>query len=249
MSERKIVVPGETIIQGSEFLPGDGSRREGEDVVASRYGLAEIKDKQIRVIPLSGTYEARRGNAIIGTVTNITFRGWIIDYGSSNDGFLAVSEVPRYIGKGELQDHFNFGDVVFCKVWGADGGNLDLSVKMRGFGKLQGGQLMDVNPNKVPRIIGKEGSMVNLIKNATGANITVGQNGVVWMKADKIEDELNAKKIIEFICENSFVAGLTEKVEAFIKELGIESTPAKGKVEIVEENTDVEEENVEEKTE
>jgi len=38
MSERKIVVPGETIIQGSEFLPGDGARREGTDVVASRYG-------------------------------------------------------------------------------------------------------------------------------------------------------------------------------------------------------------------
>jgi len=110
---------------------------------------------------------------------------------------------------------------------------------MRGFGKLTGGQLMNVNPNKVPRIIGKEGSMVNLIKNATGCNITVGQNGVVWMKADKIKDELNTRKIIEFICENSFIGGLTDKVEEFIKSLGIERAPKGGKVEIAEpENTE-----------
>lgn len=247
MSERKIVVPGEIIIQGSEFLPGDGARREGDEVVASRYGLSEISDKHVRVIPLSGTYEPRKGNAIIGTVTNITYRGWLIEYGSSNEGFLAVSEVPRYIGKGELQDHFDFGDVVFCKVWGTDGGNLDLSVKMRGFGKLNGGQLMKVNPNKVPRIIGKDGSMVHLIRNATGADITVGQNGIIWMRADKIEDELTTKKIIEFICENSFITGLTEKVEEFIRNLGIEIQLDKRDIEIVEENTD--EENFKEEEE
>ena len=236
MSERKIVVPGETIVQGSEFLPGEGTRREGDKVVAGKYGLAEISDKLIKIIPLSGPYEPRRGNAIIGTVMDITFRGWLIDYGNSNNGFLSVSEVPRYIGKGELEEHFTFGDVIFCKVWGANGGNIDLSVKMRGFGKLIGGQLMKVNPHKVPRIIGKEGSMVNLIKNATDTNITVGQNGFVWIKSEKIENELNAKKIIEFICENSYIQGLTVKVEEFVKELGISN---KGSVEIVEENTDI----------
>jgi exosome complex component RRP4 len=217
MSERKIVVPGETIIHGDDFLPGDGTRREGQNILANRYGLAEIDNKLTRVIPLSGAYVPRRGNAIIGKVTNITFRGWLIDYGGANEGFLSVSEVPRYIGKGELRDHFDFGDVVFAKIWGTDGGNLDLSVKMREYGKLTGGQLIEVNPHKVPRIIGKEGSMVHLIKDATNCNVTVGQNGFVWLRAEKLDDEINARKIIEFICDNSYIHGLTEKVEDYIK--------------------------------
>jgi len=50
-------------------------------------------------------------------------------------------------------------------------------MKMRGYGKIDGGMIVSVGPNQVPRIIGKEGSMVNIIKNATGCDITVGQNG------------------------------------------------------------------------
>jgi exosome complex component RRP4 len=217
MEERKIIIPGETIVSGDEFLPGDGARREGQDIVAGKYGLAEVSDKLVRVIPLSGVYTPRRGNVIIGTVVGITFKGWLIDFGSHQNGFLNVTEVPRYIGRGELRDHFDFGDVVCAKVFGTDGGNIDLSVKLRGFGRIQGGQLIKVNPNKVPRVIGKEGSMVNLIKAATNCDITVGQNGVIWVVGDKIEDELSTRKIVEFICENSFLSGLTEKVEEYIR--------------------------------
>ncbi len=217
MEERKIIIPGETIVSGDEFLPGDGARREGQDIVACKYGLSDVNDKLVRVIPLSGVYVPRRGNVIIGTVVGITFKGWLIDFGSHQNGFLNVTEVPRYIGRGELRDHFDFGDTVCAKVFGTDGGNVDLSVKLRGFGRVQGGQLVNVNPNKVPRVIGKEGSMVNLIKGASNCDVTVGQNGVIWVIGDKIEDELNARKIIEFICENSFLAGLTDKVEEYIK--------------------------------
>lgn len=217
MEERKIIIPGETIVQGDEFLPGDGARREGQEIVACKYGLSDVSDKLVRVIPLSGVYTPRRGNVVIGTVVGITFKGWLIDFGSHQNGFLNVIEVPRYVGRGELRDHFDFGDTVCAKVFGTDGGNVDLSVKLRGFGRIQGGQLVSVNPNKVPRVIGKEGSMVNLIKAASNCDVTVGQNGVIWVIGDKIEDELNARKIIEYVCENSFLAGLTEKVEDYVK--------------------------------
>ena len=39
--KRKIVIPGEIIVSGEDYLPGEGARREGENVVASRFGLAE----------------------------------------------------------------------------------------------------------------------------------------------------------------------------------------------------------------
>jgi exosome complex component RRP4 len=244
MEERKIVVPGETIIQGDDFLPGDGTRREDKDIVANRYGLSDVTDRLVRVIPLSGVYTPRRGNVVIGQITAITMKGWIVDFGAHNSGFLNVAEVPRYIARGELRDFLDFGDVICGSVFSTDGNNVDLSIKMRGYGKLVGGQLIDVNPNKVPRIIGKEGSMVSLIKGATNCSITVGQNGVIWLRGEKIEDELNAKKIIEYICENSFVAGLTEKVEAYIKkDLKLEIKVRELAREDVEEEETSEEEN------
>jgi exosome complex component RRP4 len=141
----------------------------------------------------------------------------MIDFGEHMNGFLNVAEVPRYIGRGELRDFLDFGDVVCAKVFSADSSNVELTIKLRGLGRLSGGQLINVNPNKVPRIIGKEGSMVNLIKDASECDVTVGQNGQIWLIAEKIENEINAKEIIEFICENSYLSGLTEKVEEFVE--------------------------------
>ena len=215
-TSRKIVVPGETIVSGDEYLPGDSTRRDGNDIVACRFGLSDVTDRLVKIIPLSGVYYPRRGNSIIATVIDITFNGWLLDFGGAQNAFLPVAEVPRYINKDELRDQFDFGDVILAKVWGVKAKGIDLSVKMRGFGKLGGGMLIKINPNKVPRVIGKEGSMVNVIKEATGCDITVGQNGVVWIKGSKIDNEIKTKKIIEFICDNSFIHGLTEKVEEFI---------------------------------
>ena len=219
MTERKIVVPGETIIQGEEFLPGDGTRREKEDIVASKYGLADISDKLVRVIPLSGVYSPRRGNSVIGQIIDIKFNGWLVDFNGPTTGFLPVSEYPRYIEQDELQDALNFGDLILAKVNNIKASSVDLSIRLRGFGKLDEGIIMKVNPNKVPRVIGKEGSMVSLIKELTGCNITVGQNGLVWIKGQSIDAELKARKIIEYICENSFIDGLTEKVKSFAETL------------------------------
>jgi exosome complex component RRP4 len=232
--ERQIVIPGETIVSGNEFLPGDGAYRSGTEVVAKRYGILNISDKHVRVIPVSGAYYPRRGNTIIGTIADITFNGWLIDFGGAQNAFLPVAEVPRYINRNELRDYLDFGESVVVKVWDVKSRGVDASMKMRGFGKIEGGVIMKVSPNKVPRIIGKEGSMVKMIKDSTGCNLTVGQNGRVWISGKSSDNELSTMKIIRFIVENSTIAGLTEKVESYIKELGMDASP----VEIVNENTD-----------
>ncbi|MGC9310020.1 MAG: exosome complex RNA-binding protein Rrp4 [Candidatus Nanoarchaeia archaeon] len=217
--KRKIVTPGETLVKGEEYLPGDNAERDGEEIIANRYGLLDIQDKLVKVIPLSGVYMPRRGNTIIGQVAGLTFNGWLIDYGGAGNGFLPVSEIPQYVGKGELKEHFDFGDVLVAKVSDASGKSLDLTVKGRGLGKLDEGMLIKINPHKVPRVIGREGSMVKLIKEATGCNIVVGQNGWVWIRGDSIDDEVKTDKIIRFICNHSFISGLTERVEEYIGEL------------------------------
>ena len=232
---RILVIPGETIVSGNTYLPGDGTYRDGEDVVAAKFGLSELSDKQVRVIPVSGAYFPRRGNTVIGKVIDVTFNGWLIDFGGSANAFLSLNEVSRYVNRNELNDFLDIGDSAIVKVWDVKAKGIDVSMKMRGFGKIEGGMLFNVNPNKVPRVIGREGSMVRMIREATKVNLTVGQNGVVWVKADNIEKELNAKKIIEFVVANATMGGLTEKTEGYIKEMGLE---VEDKIEVIEENTD-----------
>lgn len=235
-TKRQIVIPGETIVSGNEFLPGDGAYRDGADVVANRYGIAIIFEKHVRVVPVSGAYYPKRGDTIIGTIVDITFNGWLIDFGGAQNAFLPVAEVPRYVNKNEMAEFLNFGETVIVKVWDVKSRGVDASMKMRGYGKVEGGMIVSIGPNQVPRVIGKEGSMVKMIKNATGCDVTVGQNGKVWISGKSTDNEVITRKIVEFIGAHAVTAGLTEKVEKMIKAEGL-STEA---VEIIAEDTDKE---------
>jgi exosome complex component RRP4 len=217
-SERKIVIPGEVIVDGDDYLPGDGTRREGSSVISSKFGLAEVAGRLARVIPISGAFIPRRNNVVIGRVVDITFNGWLIDIDSASSGFLLVEEFPRYVNKNELDQHLAIGDVVSAKIWSVKSKGIDLSMKGRGLGKLEGGFIFRVIPSRVPRVIGREGSMINLIKERTKCNIIVGQNGWVWVKGTSVDDEIKARKAIEYVTEKVHVTGLTEKMEAWFGE-------------------------------
>ena len=108
--------------------------------------------------------------------------------------------------------------MVCAKIYSIGKRGIDLTLKLKGLGNLDDGIIMSVNPNKVPRVIGKEGSMISLIKDETKCRITVGQNGFVWIGGDKIEDELFAKKAILYVAENSTMSGLTDEMTKWFKE-------------------------------
>jgi len=214
---RKIGVPGEIIASGDDYLPGEGTVRDGSNIISQRYGIVEESGKLIKIIPLSGVFIPRRGNVVIGKIDDISFNGWMADINSAASSFLPVADVPRYLDKNNLNEFLDIGDFFSAKIKGVKGRGIDLTLDGRGLGKLEGGIIIFINPNKVPRVIGKEGSMVKLIKDKTNCKITVGQNGLVWIRGDKIEDELFAKKVILFVTEKSFMSGLTEKVEKFME--------------------------------
>ncbi len=87
--DRKIVIPGEMIIESEDFLPGDSTEKRDGKIFALKYGLAEEQNNLIKVIPLSGVYNPRRGNVVVGKVENITFNGWHIDIGVAGSTFLS----------------------------------------------------------------------------------------------------------------------------------------------------------------
>ena len=108
--------------------------------------------------------------------------------------------------------------MVTAKIWSISKRGIDISTKSRGLGKIQEGMIFKVNPNKVPRIIGKEGSMINLIKENTGGTITVAQNGFVLIKGPTIDDELFAKRAVLYVVERSFISGLTDALTKWFEE-------------------------------
>ena len=211
--ERKIVIPGEVIVKGDNYLPGEWTEKRNDEIVAIRYGLADESNRLVKIIPLSGVYHPRTGNVVIGKIGDLTFNGWIVDIGTSDNAFLPVSEFPRYVNKSGLDEVLDIGDMLIAKIIGVNRRGTDLTVKSRGLGKIDEGLIVKINPNKVPRIIGKEGSMVKIIKERTNCNITVGQNGLIWIKGDRVEDELFSKEAILFVAEKSSISGLTEEVK------------------------------------
>ena len=213
-NERKLVIPGETIVSAEDHLPGDFTRNEGGEIVASRYGLADI-GKIVKIIPISGVYEPRRGNTVIGIIDDVMFSGWQIDIGGPYSSFLPLMECPRFVDKHNMSEFATVGDVMNLKVWSVKKGSVDLSLKSRGLGKLEGGRIIKINAHKVPRVIGKEGSMINLIKDSTKTEITVGQNGYIWIKGSE-EGERTAENAIKLIEQEAASEGLTEKIEKFL---------------------------------
>lgn len=212
-SKRKVVVPGEIIVTGDDYLPGEGARREGANVVASRFGLAEEMGRVVKVISISGAFVPRKSNVVIGRVVDTNFHGWMIDIDSASSAFLPIEESPRFINKNEMDQFLAVGDVIAAKIWSVKTKGMDLTLKGKGLGKLEGGFIFRIIPSRVPRVIGKEGSMINLIKERTQCEITVGQNGWVWIYSDSIDNGIKARKAVEYVADKIHLSGLTEKME------------------------------------
>ncbi len=214
--ERKIVVPGEIIVSGEKYLPGDFTIKNKEDIIANRYGLVDFGERIVKIIPISGIFEPRRGNVVIGTVRDISFNGYNVEIGGPYSAFLPIMECPRFVNKENLLDFAKIGDSLAFRIVNIKKPSIDLGLKSRNLGKLNDGRIIKINSHKVPRVIGKEGSMINLIKEKTNTEITVGQNGFIWIKGE-LENEEKARDAIKLIEKESIFNGLTQKVEEFLK--------------------------------
>ena len=120
---------------------------------------------------------------------------------------------------------------------------MKLGLKGRGLGKFRGGILINITPTKVPRLIGKKGSMINMIKDETRCEVIVGQNGVVWVKGEPAMERV-AEKVINMIEEQAHTSGLTDRVREMLgKLLGIE--PEESEAESEPEESELEESEAE----
>lgn len=218
VQERDIVIPGEVLAEGMDFLPGDNTYREEDKIYSKVLGLVSLSGRVVKLTPLSGPYIPREENKIIGQITDITMSGWRVDTGTAYSAMLNVKDASnRFIKREEdLSQILGIGDYVIVMITKVTSQNLiDLTMKEPGLRKIEGGRIIQINSQKVPRVIGKKGSMISLIKEKTGCEITVGQNGFIWLKGSP-DGERKAEDAIKLIEEKSHLSGLTNTIEAFL---------------------------------
>ncbi|HIH69172.1 exosome complex RNA-binding protein Rrp4 [Methermicoccus shengliensis] len=212
----RIVIPGELLSEDAKRA-GEGTYVEDGKVYSLLYGVAH-EGKSIRVIPLEGKYIPTRGDTIIGMVSELTPFGWVLDIASPYEGFLHLSEYPKKIDSADMEQHLTIGDSVVVGVKEvAPSMRVMLELKEGVPRPLKGGRLIEISHTRVPRLIGRGGSMISMLQRETGCRLLVGQNGRVWITGPRRQVSLVAD-LVEMIEREAHTPGLTDRVLAKIRE-------------------------------
>ncbi len=200
--QRWLVTPGEVVTEERVKL-GPGVYVQDGKVVAKVLGLAEVRDGYARVVPLEGNYVPKQGDTVVGIVVDIKIPGYDVDINSPYRAFL-----PR----DQVREPLEYGDVIVATVRFVDEVRNSVLENAR---KLEGGQLIYIASPRVPRVIGKNASMITNIKNLTGSRVLVGANGRIWIKGGHADIARDAIFKVE---REAHTHGLTDRVAEYIKE-------------------------------
>ncbi|MFH1247473.1 MAG: hypothetical protein V1644_03775 [Candidatus Micrarchaeota archaeon] len=196
MVEKKIVIPGEKV--SDKPVRMDGCYTANGATFASVMSIMQDE----KVVPLKGKYLPIPGDYVVGIVSEERFSSFTIDLNSPYEG---------QISSRELRDPLRVEDVVFVKIAFVDEVNNAVLADPR---RLYGGEILEIEPVKVPRVIGRNMSMVTMIRDYTGTDIFVGKNGRLYLKG---KNSVLAIGAILKICRESHTSGLTDRIKNFLE--------------------------------
>ncbi len=212
--EREIVVPGDMLGEDPK-LAGSGTYVQGGRVYSSNYGLVDRRSS-IKVIPLSGRYIPARGDLVIGKVVDMTFSNWFVDINSPYEGMLHISEYPERIDPANMGRYLHVGELIIARVADVDPTmKVELTMRDEHLRILKQGRVIDISHVKIPRVIGRNGSMISMLKKDINVSIFVGQNGRIWLKGDDRRVDLAIRTIFK-IEREAHTSGLTDKIKEYI---------------------------------
>ena len=216
-NERVLVIPGDDVTEPG-MKAGLGTYKRDGKVFASLMGMKNVRSGYVNVAPLSGRYMPRPGDSVIGVIDEMGPSSWFVDINSPYNAPLHVSEAPWKVDFGETAQFLRVGDVVLAKILNVDElKRTQLTMKEHGLRKLTGGLIVEISHSKVPRVIGRGGSMIGLLKQETGCRMFVGQNGRIWIEGE-VDAMLMVEKAIGIINAGAQHDGLESSVRAFLAE-------------------------------
>jgi len=198
---------------------------EGKRIISTTIGLSDVSDDSVRVISLTGVYLPKIDDLVIGTIQYIHGNSWFADINSCYQGMLLGQDVfgrGSYPTKSEMEERLSKGDIIFAKIANSDRQREPLiSIADQSLGKIDSGELVKISPAKIPRLIGKHGSMIQTIEGSTNATITVGQNGLLVVSCDETNGLLKALAAIRMVDEQAHLVNLTDKVKKMLESNGV----------------------------
>jgi len=201
MNEKKIVVPGDLLTSDVKKL-GANVYIENNKIYSSVIGILSETPDYISVIALNGTYVPNIGDGLIFVVKQEVATGYVLEYNSPSDTFLQ---------KSILRKKLNLGTVIFARIANISDND---SLELDNINILPRGSIFNTSAVKVPRLIGKNESMLNLLKNLTESNIVVGRNGWIWYSS---KNPLLLNRAFNLIIKNSQKSNLTNNVKEFLE--------------------------------
>ena len=214
-SARKLVLPGD--LMETKSKRGRGIFRKDGRVHASVVGHSSDKSGYINVNGIKGRYNPKTGDKIVAVCAETGPSIWRMDIGASFNSTLHHSESGWKVPFGDTARFLSIGDAVWAEIFMVDAaGSHQISLKKDDCRKLYSGTVVKINPTNVPRVIGKQGSMITTIREKTQTRIQIGQNGYIWIDG-KGDDISLAQKAVEMINEEATSKGLTKKIEKLLE--------------------------------
>ncbi len=197
VAENRIVMPGEVLSDKPERISyAFVDKGKTYSTVVGLYSEGKL-------VPLEGPYEPLPDDLIVGIISEIKFSGYSVEINCPYVSFLSSREI---------RERYDMGDAIFARIDRVDEVK---SIDLVDAKKLPIGRLVKVSAVKIPRIIGKKNSMIDMLISATGCEISAGRNGYVWI-AGKGNATL-AEKAIRMIETQAHTSGLTDRVAAYLK--------------------------------
>lgn len=216
--KREVVVPGQLLAEG-RYRSSFGTYDEGGKIFSSLVGLAELRGNTVKVVALEGAYIPKEGDLVIGIITIVAGNNWKVDIGGPYGASLHANNALRRPYSDNISEYMDIGDVISAEVQAFDRvSGPFLTMKGRGLQVLEGGMILDVSPAKIPRIIGRRGSMINMINDHLRIDSMVGQNGKIWIKAPDIATLRLAIKAFRTIEEQAHTSNLTDRINTMLSE-------------------------------
>jgi exosome complex component RRP4 len=235
VAHRQIVRPGDCLAiiesgvyeQKVKHIPEKHIYILGNRVYSDVVGVVSIENSSISVVPLEGVYIPRIDDVVIGVISGIGVSAWHVEIKSPYKAVLPATNVIEGFNPAvhNLRNYLDIGDYVLAKVAAFDRlRDPVLTVKGKGLGKIVEGHVIDVKPSKVARIIGKKGSMYNLLTSMTNCEIVVGVNGYIWAKCPDeyvLSVLISAVRLIE---AKAHMRSLTEEIKSHLaSKLGVKA--------------------------
>ena len=217
MSQDQFVLPGDIIVTG-DYQPEQNVVLDGDRLISTAIGFAEIKDDLVTVTPLTGFYSPSTDDLVVGKVISHNALSWEVNINSYYSGILLASDIfgkDYSASKNDLSLKLNIGDIVLARI--ANMGSRDPLITIVGekLGRIDSGEFIKISPTTIRYLTD---SIIQTIEASTNATLTVGQNGLVILKCDDSTGLTKAIASIKMIDMMQNDSSLEEKIQKFLDE-------------------------------